>query len=102
MPHPVMFRDDDFGLAEVRRIALAFPGAFEKISHGRPVFYAPKSFVWYGGSSKQSGAVMRYDHAIIIKPAEAPFFLVDLDRAGQVVTRAAGAGDRVRISAENS
>lgn len=70
MPHPIMFRDDDFGLAEVRRIALAFPGAFEKISHGRPVFYAPKSFVWYGGSSKQSGAVVRYDHAIMIKPAE--------------------------------
>ena len=37
MPHPIMFRDDDFGLAELRKIALGFPEAFEKISWGRPV-----------------------------------------------------------------
>ncbi|MDT5244625.1 MAG: hypothetical protein QOD36_2001 [Mycobacterium sp.] len=29
MPHPIMFRDDDLGLAEVRKIALGFPEAFE-------------------------------------------------------------------------
>ena len=50
MPHPIMFRDDDFGLREVRQIALAFPGAFEKIPWGRPVFCAPKIFVMYGGA----------------------------------------------------
>ena len=33
-----MFRDDDFGLAELRKVALGFPEAFEKISWGRPVF----------------------------------------------------------------
>ena len=44
-----MFRDDDFGLRDVREIALGFPGAFEKISWGRPVFCAPKIFVMYGG-----------------------------------------------------
>lgn len=70
MPHPIMFRDDDFGLADVRRIALGFPGAFEKISHGRPVFHANKSFVWYGGSSKQTGEMVRHDHSIMIKPSE--------------------------------
>jgi hypothetical protein len=43
-----MFRDDDFGLAELRRIALDFPGAFEKVSWGRPVFCAPKIFAMYG------------------------------------------------------
>ena len=48
MPHPIMFSDDDLGLAEVRKIALGFPEAFEKISWGRPVFCAPKIFVMYG------------------------------------------------------
>ena len=36
----------------MREIALGFPEAFEKISHGRPVFFAPKMFAMYGGSSK--------------------------------------------------
>jgi len=79
MPHPIMFRDDDFGLADVRRIALGFPGAFEKISHGRPVFYAPKSFVWYGGSSKQTGEMVRHDHSIMIKPNETERPALDQD-----------------------
>ncbi len=52
MPHPIMFRDDDLGLAEVRKIALGFPEAFEKISHGRPAFFVSKMFVMYGGSAK--------------------------------------------------
>ncbi len=39
MPHPIMFRDDDPDLAEVRTIALGFPEAFEKVSHGRPAFF---------------------------------------------------------------
>jgi hypothetical protein len=29
VPHPIMFRDDDFGLLDLREIALGFPGAFE-------------------------------------------------------------------------
>jgi hypothetical protein len=52
MPHPIMFHDDDLGLAELRKIALGFPGAFEKISWGRPVFCAPKIFVMYGDVAK--------------------------------------------------
>ena len=32
MPHPIMFRDDDLGLAEVGEICLGFPEAFEKFS----------------------------------------------------------------------
>jgi predicted DNA-binding protein (MmcQ/YjbR family) len=50
-----MFHDDDFGLKELRKIALDFPGAFEKISWGRPVFCAPKIFVMYGGNEKRDG-----------------------------------------------
>jgi predicted DNA-binding protein (MmcQ/YjbR family) len=80
MPHPIMFRDDDFGLADVRRIALGFPGAFEKISHGRPVFYANKSFVWYGGSSKATGEQVTYPYSILIKPSETERPALEQDR----------------------
>ncbi|MGB0971832.1 MAG: MmcQ/YjbR family DNA-binding protein, partial [Mycobacterium sp.] len=45
MPHQIMFSGDDRDLAEVRRIALGFPAAFEKVAWGRPVFCAPKMFV---------------------------------------------------------
>jgi predicted DNA-binding protein (MmcQ/YjbR family) len=69
MPHPIMFRDDDLGLAEVRKIALGFPGAFEKISWGRPVFCAPKIFVMYGGNAKSDtpGEYISYPYSILVK-----------------------------------
>jgi predicted DNA-binding protein (MmcQ/YjbR family) len=69
MPHPIMFHDDDFGLAEVRKIALGFPEAFEKISWGRPVFCAPKIFAMYGGSAKTDvkGEYIQYPHSILVK-----------------------------------
>jgi hypothetical protein len=68
MRHPVMFDDADPILARVRTIALAFPEAIEKISHGRPTFSAPKMFAIYGGSQKNPGGPMiRYDHALLIK-----------------------------------
>lgn len=68
-----MFRDDDFGLAEVREIALGFPEAFEKVSWGgRPVFCAPKMFVMYGGSVKPQGKgeYLQYPHSILVKVDE--------------------------------
>ncbi|MGB0435813.1 MAG: MmcQ/YjbR family DNA-binding protein [Mycobacterium sp.] len=75
MPHPIAFRDDDMGLAELRRIALGFPGAFEKVSWGRPVFCAPKMFAMYGGSVKgdtkstrdTKGQHVQYPHSVLIK-----------------------------------
>jgi hypothetical protein len=72
MPHPIMFRDDDLGLAEVRKIALSFPEAFEKISWGRPAFCAPKIFVMYGGSVKgdTKGEYIQYPHSILVKVDE--------------------------------
>ena len=72
MPHPIMFRDDDFGLAEVRKIALGYPEAFEKISWGRPVFCAPKIFVMFGGSAKGDtrGEYVQYPHSILVKVDE--------------------------------
>ena len=67
-----MFRDDDFGLAEVRKIALGYPEAFEKISWGRPVFCAPKIFVMYGGSVKGDtrGEYVQYPYAVLVKVDE--------------------------------
>ena len=72
MPHPIMFRDDDLGLAEVREICLSFPAAFEKISWGRPVFCAPKMFVMYGGSAKTDvkGEYVQYPYSILVKVDE--------------------------------
>lgn len=70
MPHPIMFRDDDPGLAELRRIALGFPEAFEKISHGRPVFCAPKMFAIYGGNAKSDGTMVPYPHSLLVKVDE--------------------------------
>jgi predicted DNA-binding protein (MmcQ/YjbR family) len=68
MSHPIMFDDADPVLAKLRTIALAFPEAIEKISHGRPTFSAPKMFAIYGGSRKNpSGPMIRYDHALLIK-----------------------------------
>ena len=54
MAHPVMFTDDDPGLAELRAMALDLPGAEEKVSHGRPTFRVGKIFVAFGGSEKLS------------------------------------------------
>jgi hypothetical protein len=72
MPHPIMFSDDDLGLAQVRTIALGFPEAFEKISWGRPVFCAPKIFVMYGGSAKTDikGEYRQYPYSILVKVDE--------------------------------
>ena len=69
MPHPIMFDDDDLGLAKLRDIALSFPEAFEKISWGRPVFCAPKMFAMYGGSAKTDtkGQYIQYNSSILIK-----------------------------------
>jgi hypothetical protein len=67
-----MFHDDDLELAELRRIALGFPEAFEKISWGRPVFCAPKIFVMYGGNAKpdKGGDYIPYPYSILVKVDE--------------------------------
>jgi predicted DNA-binding protein (MmcQ/YjbR family) len=62
-----MFDDGDPGLAELREIALGFPGAHEKISHGRPGFFAVKMFAGYGGSTKRTGEMTAVNHCVMIK-----------------------------------
>jgi predicted DNA-binding protein (MmcQ/YjbR family) len=51
-----MFRDDDPGLAELSAIALGYPEAYEKVSHGRPGFFVSKMFAMYGGSCKRGSS----------------------------------------------
>jgi hypothetical protein len=65
-----MFSDDDPGLAELRAIALAFPEAFEKVSHGRPTFCVPKMFAMYGGNSKETGEIVPFPDSVLIKVDE--------------------------------
>jgi predicted DNA-binding protein (MmcQ/YjbR family) len=67
VPHPIMFSDDDFGLAELRGLALGFPEAFEKVSWGRPVFGAPKMFAMYGGNMKADGGMLAFPHSVLVK-----------------------------------
>ncbi len=65
-----MFSDDDFGLAELRTVALGFPEAFEKVSWGRPVFCAPKMFAMYGGSRKSDAGMIGHPYSLLIKVDE--------------------------------
>lgn len=62
-----MFSDDDFGLAELRARALAFPEAYEKVSWGRPVFCAPKMFAMYGGNRKSAGGMVAFPNSLLVK-----------------------------------
>lgn len=52
MAHPRRFQANDPLLSRVRLVALALPGAQEKISHGRPAFFTDKVFAYYGGSTR--------------------------------------------------
>jgi YjbR len=76
-----MFDDEDPYLHRVREIALAFPDAAEKVSHGHPAFFTTKVFAYYGGSIKVDGAYVPHERSILvlIDPAER-LALLDEDR----------------------
>jgi predicted DNA-binding protein (MmcQ/YjbR family) len=92
MPHPIMFSDDDPGLAELRAIALAFPEAFEKVSHGRPTFCVPKMFAMYGGNTKlerspgrsaparRPGETVPFPNSVLVKVDESDRAALQQDR----------------------
>ncbi|MDN5744852.1 MAG: MmcQ/YjbR family DNA-binding protein [Nocardioidaceae bacterium] len=73
MAHPIMFSDDDPGLAELREICLALPDAVEFVSHGRPCFKAGekgKVFASFGAGLKTGpGTHRRIDSAVTVKIA---------------------------------
>ncbi|MGC5030820.1 MmcQ/YjbR family DNA-binding protein [Micromonospora sp. DT229] len=66
MPHPIMFDEADPLLGRLRALALAFPDAAEKVSHGRPAFFTTKVFAYYGGSLKVDGVYRQHDQSVIV------------------------------------
>ena len=66
MGHPIRFDDTNPLLRRVREIALGFPDAAEKISHGHPAFFTTKVFTYYGGSIKVDGEWERYDDSLLV------------------------------------
>ncbi|MDR7275482.1 MmcQ/YjbR family DNA-binding protein [Catenuloplanes atrovinosus] len=68
MTHPIMFDDRDPLLLRVREIALRFPDAAEKISHGHPAFYTTKVFAYYGGSLKIDGEWRQHHQSVLVLP----------------------------------
>lgn len=77
MEHAQMFSGDDPWYIRVRTLALALPGAQEKVSHGRPCFFTKKVFAYYGGSLKVDGTWVQHPHSVVL--------LTDLD--GQYALR---------------
>ncbi len=63
-----MFDDDDPLLARVRRLASTFPGADEKVSHGRPAFFTRKVFAYYGGSLRVGDEWVQHPRSIVVQP----------------------------------
>ena len=68
MAHPVRFDDDDALLRRVRELALAFPGAAEKVSHGRPQFFTTKTFAVYGATVKGDHHSTRWSRSLQFLP----------------------------------
>jgi predicted DNA-binding protein (MmcQ/YjbR family) len=61
-----MFDEADPILGRVRALALAFPDAAEKISHGHPAFFTTKVFAYYGGSVKVDGAYRQHERSVLV------------------------------------
>ena len=68
MSHPIMFDEDDPILAQVRALALAFPEAQERVSHGRPLWFTTNQFAIYGGHVKGTHGDTSLARALIFKP----------------------------------
>lgn len=64
--HPLRFDGADPVLGRVRTLALAFPDAAEKVSHGRPAFFTTKIFASYGGSVKADGTYRPHDRSVLV------------------------------------
>lgn len=65
---PEMVDDPDPHLVRLRAICLSFPGAAEKLSHGRPNFYTRKVFAVFGGSLKGDHYSPVARHSLLFLP----------------------------------
>jgi predicted DNA-binding protein (MmcQ/YjbR family) len=74
-----MFDPDDPLLARVRALALALPGADEKESHGRPAFFTKKVFAYYGAATRNDGAWVEHDQAVVFRPGPDERFALEAD-----------------------
>ncbi|MDT0202969.1 MmcQ/YjbR family DNA-binding protein [Nocardioides sp. AE5] len=80
MAHPVMYDDDNPHLVRLRALVLAYPGAEEYVSHGRPNFRVKKNFVVFGGSERLGpGEHRQVDSALMVKVEEAEQAALDED-----------------------
>lgn len=61
-----MFDDADPVLGRVRSLALGFPDAAEKVTHGHPAFFTTKVFAYYGGSVKVDGVYRQHEHSLLV------------------------------------
>lgn len=79
MAHPIMFDDADPALNRLRALALAYPDAQEKVSHGRPAFFTTKVFAYFGGSVKVDGSYRQHEHSVVVllEPDERAALLAD-------------------------
>lgn len=82
--HTRMFDNDDATLARVRDLALGFPDATERVTHGRPTFRAGdkgKVFGIYGASRKGDlpGRHEQFPAAVVFKPEESERRAFDAD-----------------------
>lgn len=69
MAHPIMFDDDDPYLTRLRRLALGFPDAEERIAHGRPNFRVRKVFAVYGSGTKGTAETrIDYPRGLLVLP----------------------------------
>ncbi|WP_460772863.1 MmcQ/YjbR family DNA-binding protein [Microbacterium sp. GXF7504] len=68
MAHPFMADPDDPALHRVRALCLAYPGAWERVSHGRPNFATARTFCWFGGSRRVDGTWEGHDSAVLVRP----------------------------------
>ena len=67
MAHPQMFDADDPVLAWFRAVALSFPEAQEKVSHGRPAFFTKKVFAYFGAAEKHvTGEIEQHPHSVLL------------------------------------
>jgi len=66
MAHPIMFDESDPLLGRLRALALDFPDAAEKISHGHPAYFTSKVFAYYGGSVKPDGVHRQHEQSVLV------------------------------------
>ena len=74
-----MFDDDDPVLGAVRDLALGFPGADMKVSHGRPALFTTKIFAYYGCATRENDEWIQHPSALVITPDPEDRLAIDDD-----------------------